>query len=203
MTDPVTTRELVLASASPRRRELLAILGVQYRVAPADIDETPLPDEAASRYVQRMALQKAQAGLRESGPAAVVLGADTTVVVDGRILGKPLDRADALRMLAVLSGRAHQVYSAVAVCGAGGCHEALSSTEVTFREVSAAEAAAYWETGEPADKAGAYGIQGLGSVFVSRISGSYTGVVGLPLFETAQLLTSAGFGPILSADCGS
>ena len=203
MTDPAPTRELVLASASPRRRELLAVLGVQYRVAPADIDETPRPDEQAAAYVQRMALEKARAGMRQAGPGAAVLGADTTVAVDGRILGKPVDRTDALRMLALLSGRTHQVHSGVALCAADSCHEALSSTDVTFREVTAAEAGDYWDTGEPADKAGAYGIQGLGSVFVSSIRGSYTGVVGLPLFETAQLLTSAGFGPILAADSHS
>jgi len=200
MTHSDDTRELVLASASPRRRELLAVLGVQYRVAPANIDETPRDGEPPGAYVQRMALEKARAGLLQAGPDALVLGADTTVAVDGDILGKPADRADAMRILGLLSGRTHQVYSAVALCDVDNCAGALSCTDVSFRKISTTEAVAYWNTGEPADKAGAYGIQGLGSVFVKAISGSYTGVVGLPLYETAELLTSAGFGPILAAD---
>ncbi len=185
-------RRLVLASASPRRRELLAVLGVEFAVAPADIDESVRPGEAPQAYVRRMALEKARAGLRAAGNA-VVLGADTSVVLDGRILGKPQDRDAALALLADLSGREHQVLSAVALVAADGETEALSATQVRFREITPAEAAAYWASGEPADKAGGYGIQGLGSVFVEALSGSYTGVVGLPLFETAGLLEQRGY----------
>ena len=189
-------RALVLASASPRRRELLGVLGVEFSVAPADIDEAVLPGEMPEAYVRRMALTKAQAGYAAAGDAAV-LGSDTAVVIGDRILGKPVDRDDAVAMLTGLSGRTHRVMSAVALLDGAGCSEALSITDVTFRELTAAEAARYWATGEPADKAGAYGIQGRGAVFVSEIRGSYSGVVGLPLYETALLLEERGFGPLL------
>lgn len=187
---------IYLASSSPRRRELLARLGVPYCVLAADIDERRLPGEAPREYVRRMAVTKARraaAAVRESRP---VLAADTAVVVDGRVLGKPAHREEALAALARLSGRSHEVMTAVALV-----HRAealrLSVTRVTFREIDPAEAAAYWETGEPRDKAGAYAVQGLGAVFVSRLEGSYTGVVGLPLFETAQLLGDIGV-PVLA-----
>ncbi len=188
--------ELVLASASPRRRELLAVLGVRFSVAPMDIDERAHPGEDPEDYVRRMALTKAQAGFNRADTNVAVLGCDTTVVIDGRILGKPADRDEARAMLAALSGRVHRVLSAVALVDAAGSAERLSSTEVAFRAISAAEADAYWQTGEPADKAGGYAIQGLAACFISEIRGSYSGVVGLPLYETAELLNQKGYGPI-------
>ena len=143
-------------------------------------------------YVLRIAAAKARAGRTAAPrPALPVLGADTAVVCDDRILGKPADRDDALAMLRLLSGRTHRVLTAVAVVGSGE-GVAVSETEVTFRAIAEAEALAYWATGEPRDKAGAYGIQGLGALFVERLSGSYSGVVGLPLFETACLLAAEG-----------
>lgn len=191
---PETRTELVLASASPRRRELLAQLGVQFDVVPADIDEYVLPGERPETYVRRMAEGKAKAGWAGAS-GRPVLGADTAVVVDGLILGKPRDRDDALRMLELLSGRTHRVISGVAIADGDQVLERLCSTEVTFGEISAAEREAYWATGEPQDKAGAYGIQGLGARFVRHINGSYTGVVGLPLYETAELLRCTGLLP--------
>jgi septum formation protein len=170
----------------------LSQLELQFTVAPADIDETVLSDELPLDYVQRMAAAKAAAGLANAPAGSVVLGADTTVVAAGQILGKPRDRQDALDMLALLSGRTHEVLSAVSLTDGNRTLSDLSATEVRFGEVTPAAAAAYWDTGEPADKAGAYGIQGLGAVFVQSLSGSYTGVVGLPLFETARLLHSFG-----------
>jgi len=189
-------RELVLASASPRRRELLAVLGVEFSVEPANIDESVLPGEGARDYVRRIALAKAQAGFG-GGPDKVVMGCDTAVIVDGLILGKPADRNDALAMLMQLSGRSHEVMSAIALVDTEGCSESLSITHVRFRAIGKAEASAYWDTGEPADKAGSYAIQGLGAIFVAGIQGSYSGVVGLPLYETASLLEARGFGPLL------
>ena len=188
---------LVLASASPRRRELLAQIGVPHRVLAVDLDEGRLPGEAVEAFVQRLALDKALAGWHalpavERGP---VLGADTLVVLDGEPLGKPLDRDDALTMLARLSGRSHEVLTAVALVGPGAPQVRLSRSRVTFRATSAAERRAYWDSGEPADKAGAYGIQGLGAIFVANLEGSYSGVMGLPLFETAGLLAEAGIHP--------
>ena len=186
--------ELFLASASPRRRELLAQIGVPCVTQIAAIDETPLPDERPKAYVERLAREKARAVLAAlAEPAeAVVLGADTTVVQDGRILGKPQDFDDFRRMLRGLSGLSHQVMTAVALVSATREVAQVVCSEVTFRHLSDAEIAAYWASGEPCDKAGGYGIQGLAAVFVSRIEGSYSAVVGLPLCETAQLL--AGFG---------
>jgi len=189
-------RGLVLASASPRRRELLGILGVQFNVQSADIDESVNPGESPEGYVRRMALSKARAGLVTS-PECSVLGADTAVVVDDRILGKPVDRDDALAMLALLSGRRHRVLSAVVLADADNEVQRLSETEVVFRNIGTAEAEAYWHSGEPADKAGAYAIQGKGAVFVRKIMGSYSGVVGLPLYETAELLVESGYRPAL------
>lgn len=182
---------LVLASASPRRRELLAQIGVPFSVAPVDIDETPLVDESARDYVLRLAQEKALAGFQctEGHP---VLGSDTTVTVDGHILGKPCDRSDAISMLQRLSGRTHQVMTAIALATVNGVYARVVTTQVTFRVLSIEECERYWDTEEPCDKAGGYGIQGLGAVFVTNIQGSYTGVVGLPLCETAELLTRAG-----------
>jgi septum formation protein len=183
---------LVLASQSPRRRELLAQLGLRVQLCPADIDEGPGPGETAAAYAVRIALEKAQAGERASGGALPVLGADTDVVVDGEILGKPASREHGIAMLLRLAGRSHEVYSAVALGHRGRWLSRLSVTEVRFGPISAAQAAAYWATGEPADKAGGFGIQGLGARFVAEIRGSYSGVVGLPLFETCELLRAFG-----------
>ncbi|WP_437881786.1 Maf family protein [Pseudomonas sp. LRF_L74] len=184
---------LYLASGSPRRRELLEQIGVPFRVVIADVDETPHLDEPAADYVVRLALEKAQAVQRTLDDAqAVVLGADTSVVLDGRILGKPADRADALAMLAALSGREHDVLTAVALATANRHDVRLVASRVALRPLRDGEAEAYWRTGEPRDKAGSYGIQGLAAVFVSQVSGSYSAVVGLPLCETAQMLEAFG-----------
>ncbi|CAE6896546.1 Maf family protein [Ectopseudomonas khazarica] len=186
--------ELFLASASPRRRELLAQIAVPCVTQIASIDETPLPAEPAAVYVERLALEKARAGLRALGERAdaVVLGADTAVVLDGRILGKPADFAESREMLLSLSGRSHQVMTAVALVGAGRESSQVVSSEVSFRTLGEAEIAAYWASGEPCDKAGSYGIQGLAAVFVNRVQGSYSAVVGLPLCETAEMLGQFG-----------
>ncbi len=189
MTTPDT---LILASTSPRRREILAALGLAFDVVPVEVDETPLEGETPGDMVIRLAVAKAAAGPR--GPGAVVIAADTAVVVDERMLGKPRDRDDCLAMLARLAGRGHRVLTGVALRTAAGTLTALSATDVFFREIGRDEALAYWHSGEPRDKAGAYGIQGLGGVFVERIEGSYSGVVGLPVFETAALLRQAGCG---------
>ncbi len=183
---------LYLASGSPRRRELLAQIGVPFSVVSAPIDETPLPDESAPAYVERLARAKAAAGLACLEGPAVVLGADTAVVLDGRILGKPENREDALAMLAGLSGREHQVLTAVALSDGQRVHSLCVTSKVRFRAISAEEAQRYWASGEPADKAGGYAIQGLGAVFVTGLSGSYSAVVGLPLSETAELLGQFG-----------
>ena len=186
-----TTPLVCLASASPRRRELLAQLGVAYLTQPAGIDETLAPEEAARDYVVRMAHAKALAA-RARGVQLPVLAADTAVVLDETIFGKPHDRADGVAMLARLAGRTHRVLTAVALAQATGIAFRLSASEVRMRAISAAECAAYWDSGEPRDKAGGYAIQGRGAVFVEHLSGSYSGVVGLPLYETAQLLAAAG-----------
>ncbi|WP_417311613.1 Maf family protein [Ectopseudomonas khazarica] len=186
--------ELFLASASPRRRELLAQIAVPCVTQIASIDETPLPAEPAAVYVERLALEKARAGLRALGERAdaVVLGADTAVVLDGRILGKPADFAESREMLLSLSGRSHQVMTAVALVGVGRESSRVVTSEVGFRTLGEAEIEAYWASGEPCDKAGSYGIQGLAAVFVNRVQGSYSAVVGLPLCETAEMLGQFG-----------
>ncbi|WP_061240566.1 nucleoside triphosphate pyrophosphatase [Ectopseudomonas composti] len=185
---------LFLASASPRRRELLAQIAVPCVTQIAAIDETPLPGEQPAAYVERLARGKAHAGLAALSDStdAVVLGADTAVVLDGQILGKPLDFEDFRRMLAGLSGRSHQVMTAVALVSRQAEAAQVVCSDVTFRHLSEAEVRAYWASGEPCDKAGGYGIQGLAAVFVSRIEGSYSAVVGLPLCETAQMLGDFG-----------
>lgn len=183
---------LFLASASPRRRELLDQIGVQFECFPVDIDESLRPGEPAADYVVRLALTKAQRAAAELPRSAVVLGADTVVVCDGEVFGKPRDAADGYRMLRALSGRTHQVMTAVAVGRTGDWRHRLVSTEVTFRTLDEAECARYWDSGEPLDKAGGYAIQGFGAVFVAKMSGSYSAVVGLPLMETAALLREAG-----------
>jgi septum formation protein len=181
---------IVLASASPRRRELLDQLGIAHEALPTNIDETPLPGEAPAQLARRLASAKALEGRRLDGGRLPVLGADTVVTADGVLYGKPADRRDAVRMLVALGGRDHQVLTAVAVAPPGneGVTEALSTTTVRMRAISTAEAGAYWDTGEPAGKAGAYAIQGLGAMFIEHICGSYSGVMGLPLYETAGLL---------------
>lgn len=188
MPEPV----IYLASRSPRRAELLRQVGVVFEIIELDMDESVEPGEQAADYVRRVAEEKAWAGIGVRERDLPILGADTAVVVDGDILGKPSGREEALGMLARLSGRTHRVLSSVAVADGDTCHVALNETRVTFRSLAPAEAAAYWATGEPADKAGAYGIQGMGAIFVERIEGSYSGVVGLPLFETARILERYG-----------
>jgi len=200
MTSASRPRELrvVLASASPRRRELLAQIGVEFTVSPADIDETVRPGESPDDYVLRMAISKAQQGcasLADPVAAALILGADTAVVLDKQILGKPRDEADAEYMLASLAGRTHRVMSAVAITDGKRLESRLSITAVTFRDMGADEIRAYWRSGEPCDKAGAYAIQGYGALLVRELQGSYSGVVGLPLFETAELLEIFGWSP--------
>jgi len=190
---------LILASASPRRRELLAQLGVECICKPADIDEAPHADESPDAYVCRMAVEKASAARRRHpGLGQWVLAADTTVVVDGAVLGKPLDREDALRMLALLSGRAHVVMTAVCLMGAGEESTVLVQTRVRFMPLARPECEAYLDSGEAWDKAGAYGIQGLAGAFVAAIDGSYSNVVGLPLSETWRLLRDQGVPTALS-----
>jgi septum formation protein len=189
--------KLLLASGSPRRRELLTQIGVPFTTLAADIDETPLDHETPAAYVERLARGKADAGLLQLAndpayPTACVLGADTAVVLDGRILGKPVDEADALAMLAALSSREHEVLTAIAVVDERHCETRVITSRVRFRAISAEEARAYWASGEPCDKAGSYGIQGLGAVLVEHLSGSYSAVVGLPLCETAEILQRFG-----------
>jgi septum formation protein len=189
---------LYLASASPRRRDLLAQIGVECRSLPVNLDESPLPGELPAPYVTRLALDKARAArtlLDGKGVAdpVLVLAADTAVVVAGEILGKPRDAADAAVMLRRLGGREHRVLTGVALIGPGALERVgLNESRVRMRPITEAEIAAYWATGEPADKAGAYGIQGRGALFIEAIAGSYSGVMGLPLFETAALLAAAG-----------
>jgi len=181
--------QIYLASSSPRRRELLDQIGVRYHVLPVDADEHRHAGESPRDYVLRMARTKARLAAADPGRVMdiPVLAADTVVVIDGEVLGKPTHREHAESMLARLSGRVHEVLTAVAVM-----HRTegvrISATQVEFRPIDPVEAAAYWATGEPLDKAGAYAIQGRGAVFVARLEGSYSGVVGLPLFEVAQLL---------------
>ncbi len=187
------------ASLSPRRRELLAQIGVSFQVLELAVDESLGAGETAEGYVARVARAKALAGweLREgrssaASSAAPVLAADTAVVVDGRVLGKPRDRADGERMLLELSGRTHVVLTAVTLAAAQGVRSRLSVSEVTFRTIGPEEAGEYWDTGEPQDKAGGYAVQGRAAVFISALRGSYSGVMGLPLYETAELLAWAG-----------
>ncbi|MBU3643947.1 MAG: septum formation inhibitor Maf [Candidatus Methylopumilus sp.] len=187
---------LYLASKSPRRAEILKQLGVPFQVLQVDVDETPMPHEDALEYVQRIAKTKAEAGwhLMQQQQLTVLplLSADTTVSLAGEILGKPVDQADALRMLQQLSGSVHEVHTALAMMTAQGLYTALSSTRVMMKPLSESELHSYISSGEPMDKAGAYGIQGLASLFVQRIEGSYSGVMGLPIYETGELCRQAG-----------
>lgn len=182
---------LHLASRSPRRAELLRTLGVEFAIVDIDVDETPHVGEAPAAYVGRLARAKAAAGRVSAPPRAPVLAADTTVALDGEILGKPRDGADAARMLTRLSGRWHAVFTGVALDGVADA-SIVVETRVLFRPLGADEIARYWASGEPADKAGAYAVQGLGGAFVLRLDGSYSNVVGLPLAETLTLLDRAG-----------
>jgi len=185
---------LYLASASPRRKDLLDQLGLACTVLPQDIDESRLPSELPADYVMRLARQKAEAALQsvDTIVGACCLGSDTTVVCDNEIFEKPVDARDARRMLGALSGKTHQVLTAVALASTSGTKVLLSTSDVTFRSLTSAEIDAYWRTGEPADKAGAYGVQGLAAMFVTHISGSYSGIMGLPVAETIALLNGAG-----------
>ena len=184
--------QLYLASRSPRRAQFLEQLGLRFEALPADVPEQPTPGQAPAEYALAIAQAKARAAAALAPLPLPVLGADTDVSVDGEILGKPRDRADCLAMLARLSGRSHEVCSAVAVIAGPRVETALSVTRVHFGAISAAAAAAYWDSGEPADKAGAYAIQGHAARWVKSIEGSYSGVVGLPLYETCELLRRFG-----------
>jgi septum formation protein len=190
-------RSIYLASRSPRRQELLAQIGAKFKVMEIDVDESILGGESPRAYVERLARAKAEAGWqrveRDNLPRAPVLGADTTVAVDGRILAKPADDRDAAQMLAALSGRLHEVLTAVAVKYDSRLEIAISVSEVRFKTLTKEEIARYVATGECEDKAGAYGIQGHAARFVAELRGSFSGVVGLPLYETAQLLERIGY----------
>jgi septum formation protein len=184
---------VVLASSSPRRRELLAMIGVPHEVQPADIDERYLPGEDPPAHAERLAREKAEAVARTIGAdETLIVAADTIVVVDGDVLGKPRDAAEAARMLGRLSGRSHTVHTAVAVRLGTREASAVESPLVTFRELDAERIAAYISTGEPMDKAGAYGIQGYGATLVTRVEGDYFAVMGLPLQRTVALIESLG-----------
>jgi septum formation protein len=184
---------IYLASASPRRSELLRQIDVTHSVQPVDIDETPRPGEKPAHYALRLAQEKALAlwGKLPTAERRPVLAADTTVALGDEILGKPVDRADAFRILGRLSGRVHEVHTAVAVFHARGSDAKVSTSTVEFRELTHDDIEWYWRTGEPADKAGAYGVQGHAAIFIRHLAGSYSGVMGLPLYETWELLAPA------------
>jgi septum formation protein len=178
---------LILASRSPRRRELLTAAGISFEVLAADIDETPHADEAPVAYVERLAIEKARAVLALR-PDARVLGADTTVTIDGEILGKPVDHGDAMRMLRLLNGRPHEVHTGVALVSSSVTRSAVDTTRVWFAEMTDEDISWYVATGEPVDRAGAYAIQGFASRFIPRIEGSYSNVVGLPVALVSSIL---------------
>ncbi len=182
--------QIYLASKSPRRRELLDQIGVGFEVVSADIDETAYEHESPVEFVLRMAEEKARAGYAsvKIGRKLPTLGADTVVVVDGEVFGKPIDQEDSFKMLSRLSGRSHEVYTSVSIAFDDSVISSTNKTFVAFRELGKAEIMAYIETKEPADKAGSYAIQGLAARFITQIDGSYSGVMGLPIFETAELL---------------
>lgn len=190
-----------LASRSPRRVQMLREAGLSFECRPADIDETPRTCEAPAAFARRMAQAKARAAF-DAGSGRPCLGADTDVALQARILGKPRDAGAAVEMLLALADRSHHVHSAVALVGNGLCEVLDTCTEVRFGPISAAQARAYWDSGEPAGKAGAYAIQGLASRWVREVHGSYTGVVGLPLFETLALLARHGVHPRAAAAAG-
>jgi len=190
--------QLILASTSPRRAELLRQIGVSFTQCAVEIDETPHSGESVAQTALRLARAKAEAGVRAAAPTQAVLAADTLIGFERAALGKPRDRDDFLAMLRHLSGRQHEVYTAVALAQANEIKAFLSVSHVSFRPLFENEMIAYWDTGEPADKAGGYAIQGLAGTFITRLEGSYSGVMGLPLFETAELLRQAGI-PIWQA----
>jgi septum formation protein len=195
----MTGASILLASASPRRSELLRQVGIEHEVRPVDVDESVREGEAPSAYVLRLAESKA-ASLWQRLAAAErrpVLAADTTVALEGEIFGKPGSLAEARAMLGRLSGRTHEVHTAVAILHGGGAAARVSSSSVTFRVLTPAEIDAYWRTGEPADKAGGYAVQGRAAAFISHIAGSYSGIMGLPLYETWELLA-----PVLGLTAG-
>ena len=190
---------IILASASPRRRELLANLVSSFEVRPADIDETPFPMESPEEYVIRMAREKAEAIAAQSvDHRDVIIASDTSVVIDGQILGKPESFAHAKAMLRSLSGKTHQVMTSLCVCNGGLNRVATCNvvSDVSFREISDLEIEHYWHTGEPCDKAGSYAIQGVGGMFVQHMSGSFSAVVGLPIYEVSQFLSEFGVSPL-------
>ena len=182
---------IILASASPRRAELLKQIGLEFQVIPAEIDESVHENEPVIDYVHRMALEKGEAVRRQCLPADVVISADTAVSIDNQILGKPENEENGLEMLSWLSGRVHTVHTAVVVSQLDFLGYSVSTSLVRFRSLTRDEIKHYWQTGEPQDKAGAYAIQGLGATFVEKLEGSFSGVMGLPLYETAQLLKKA------------
>ena len=185
-------QRIILASASPRRLELLQQIGIEPVVRPAHIDEQPFREESPGAYVTRMAREKAEAISASCNRQDIVIGADTSVILDGEILGKPQDFPDFRRIFRQLSGHVHQVLSAVSVVHERTHHELLNQSKVWFRKISDKEIEAYWSTGEPADKAGGYGIQGYGAIFIEKMEGSYSGIMGLPLYETGMALRQAG-----------
>jgi septum formation protein len=182
---------VVLASGSPRRRDLLRMIGIAHEVIPADIDESYFPGEPPPAHAERLAREKGRV-IAERHPDALVISADTIVVIDGEVLGKPRDISDAVRMLRALSGRTHVVFTAIAVARHGRVESAVEAVAVTFRDLSDSEIAAYIATGEPMDKAGSYGIQGYGATIVERIDGDYFAVMGLPLRRLVALLERFG-----------
>ncbi len=181
--------DIILASASPRRAELLDQIGINYEVQIADIDENSLPNESAEALVQRLAIEKSKAVISNNLP---VLGSDTLGVLNGNLLVKPRDFEHAHEMLSQMSGNWHEILSAVAITYRGKTQVRLNKNTVLFRALTNDEIKAYWDTGEPQDKAGAYAVQGIGASFIQRIEGSYSGIMGLPLFETSQLLADLG-----------
>jgi len=186
---------ILLASGSPRRAELLRLIGAEFIAHAVDLDETPMPQERPADYVERLAIEKATAGWQRHASQTgckAALGADTSVVLGGKILGKPLDRGDHIKMMCALSGQHHEVISAVALTNGVETQARVVLSQVRFRPLTLDEIDAYWNTGEPHDKAGGYGIQGLGSVFIEFVSGSFTSIVGLPLKETADLFSTFG-----------
>ena len=182
--------QLILSSSSPRRADLLRQMGLEFSVSAPDVDETPVQGEAPETYVARLALSKSKAGWTRG---AVALGADTIVVHEGRLMGKPADAEEGAWMLRCLSAQTHQVMTGVALYDGKRSESVVVVSEVSFRKITSAEAHAYWQSGEPKDKAGGYGIQGLGGVFCEKIAGSYTAIVGLPVHETENLLRSFDF----------
>lgn len=188
----IPQRQIILASASPRRRELLDQINITYDLMPVDIDESPIRDESPKHLAMRLAKAKAEAAWQLSDQSKPVLGSDTLGELEGEVLIKPRDYEHAFAMLSRMSGQWHDIYSAVAVTFQGKTQQALSHSRVLFRSLCRQDIEAYWQSGEPQDKAGAYAIQGLGAIFVEKLEGSFSGVMGLPLAETSQLLKQYG-----------